>query len=141
MITRLTILGCVIALHLLTPRFFFSDVLRIFEWIMIGGMVVAILIYYFKQNDKRIKSLSLVLSINSALYFLITAGEYVPDIGDPRMFYRLKIIAGIKSGLADNLGYAIEYFNYIQVLLTIIIMGIIIVLLFIREKQPAKTGR
>lgn len=104
-------------------------------------MVAGVIVYLFKRDNKRIKSLSLVLSINIALYFLITAREDIPDVGDPRIFYRLKIIIQGKNELANNLGYAIENFNYLQVLCSIIILVILLILLFVREKMPASTTK
>jgi len=98
-------------------------------------MIAGIIVYLFRRSDKRIKSLSLVLSINIALYFLITACEDIPDVGDPRMFYRLQIIIQGKSELANNFGYAMETFNYIQVLFSIIILVILIILSLIRKRQ------
>jgi predicted membrane protein len=139
MIIRLIILSFIIALHFLTPRYFFDALLKYCEWTMIFCMVAGIIVYLFKRNNKRVKSLSLILSINIAVYFLITCREAILDVSVPRMYYRLKMITGVESGLTNSLGYAIENFNYIQVLCSIIILKILVILLFVREKLPTNT--
>jgi hypothetical protein len=124
---RLLILCIIIGLHFLTPRFFYSDILRICDWIIISCMLIAIITFFYNQDNSRIKLFTFILTINSLLYFLITVRESIPDVGDPVLFYRIPIIMNIKSNTANEFGYFIEYINYIQALFSVAILLILLI--------------
>lgn len=135
MILRITILLVCVLLHYLTPDYFLSDFLRDSDLLLLLILIMSIVIYYFRKNKKSINSISTILAINIGSYFLLTASEDIPDSNPPIMFYRLKIIFGIKSGPSNLLGHLIEGLNYIQIFISLILIIILFFLSFTSKKN------
>lgn len=135
MFIRIIIFNFITAVYFITPRFFYSDFLEECDWVVILCMLIGVLIYAYKKSIKGVWLLSLILSINTLVYFLITARESIPDVGDPRIFYRVIVIAGLSSPIADSWGYLIEQVNYIQVFFSIMLVISLMILCLIQKRK------
>lgn len=122
MLIRIAIITVVFILFFLTPRYFLNDILEITDKTMICLIAIAFIIYGINKNCKPTRTLSMILSVNTLLYFFITVRESIPDTGNPRMLYRINAIMGFENGLANEFGRLIEYLNYIQVLASLILL-------------------
>jgi len=123
MVLRFIIVIIIIVLHFLTPRWFLSDFVVLSDYVMMlfGGISLVT----YKVNG-RILLLSLVLSLNALIYFLITTELITSDIGEERVVSRMQLIFSVSKTLPNGLGRFVEEFNALQVVIALI-MGCMLI--------------
>jgi hypothetical protein len=122
MIVRVLILAVSMLLHILTPRWVLNDFLAISDWIMISFLLMSPIIYRFLGGDKNVNSLSLLLSINCLLYFIMTVKVSASEIYDERAVYRLMVVLNKSIDMPLKFSKVIETINALQIVLSIVIL-------------------
>ncbi len=137
MILRILILVIAILLHILTPHWFLKDYLTVGDWIMIFFAFLSAAMYNSMRGIKKINFLSVFLSLNVLVYFIITTQILAPDVGVERAVCRLQFILRNSITLPIIISSWIEIINTIQIIFSIAI-GILLVFQFYKKKTANK---
>lgn len=120
--TRLLILSVSIILHLLTPGWILTDLLMVFDWIMIFFALISLILYRFYGKSKLVNILSFLLSVNSLFFCITTVKIVTSEIGNERALYRLSVLLNKGIDVPINFSRMWETINALQVGFSVVIM-------------------
>ncbi len=138
MIFRISLIIICLLLHLLTPSWFKSDIVEILDWVMITTSFISALLYYFFNNIKSIKNISLWISLNAIVYYLVSMhGCTFEVLESDCSASRLTAIFDISISLNTEIVELIEWINIIQVIINLILILILGFFAISKKKNKA----